>query len=59
MKSKLNRILKDLRAERESVYGRRRANMILFGSQVRGDARRYSVVGGLSKEEVWIGESLV
>jgi predicted nucleotidyltransferase len=38
MKPKVSRILKDLRTELESIYGRRMANMILFGSQARGDA---------------------
>jgi len=59
MKSKLSRIPKDLRAQRESIYGRRMVNMILFGSPVRGDAMRYSAFEGLSKEKVWIGDSLV
>jgi uncharacterized protein len=38
MKPKVNRILKDLRAELELIYGQWMANMILFGSQARGDA---------------------
>jgi len=38
MKPKVNRIVKDLRAELESIYGQRMANLILFGSQARGDA---------------------
>lgn len=38
MKPKVARILRDLRAELESMYRERLASMILFGSQARGDA---------------------
>jgi predicted nucleotidyltransferase len=38
MKPKVSKILKGLRAELQSIYGRRLAIMILFGSQARGDA---------------------
>ena len=38
MKSKISRVLRELRAELESIYGPRLVNVILFGSQARGDA---------------------
>jgi predicted nucleotidyltransferase len=38
MKPKVSKILKHSRADLESIYGRRMANMILFGSLARGDA---------------------
>ena len=38
MKAKIGRVLLDLRAELQSIYGRRLASVILFGSQARGDA---------------------
>jgi uncharacterized protein len=47
MKPKVSKILKHLRAELESIYGRRMANMILFGSQARGNAAPGSDVDGL------------
>ena len=38
MKTKVDRVLKDLRAQLQSIYGQRLASTILFGSQARGDA---------------------
>jgi len=38
MKPKISRVLHELRAELESIYGPRLVNVILFGSQARGDA---------------------
>jgi predicted nucleotidyltransferase len=38
MKTKVIRALQKLRAELESTYGPRLTNVILFGSQARGDA---------------------
>lgn len=38
MKPKVVKILKDLRAQLQSIYGQRLAGTILFGSQARGDA---------------------
>lgn len=42
MKRKISRLLHELRAELESTYGQRLANVILFGSHARGDAERRS-----------------
>ncbi len=38
MRLKVVKILKDLRAQLQSIYGQRLAGTILFGSQARGDA---------------------
>ena len=38
MRPKVVRVLKDLRAQLESIYGDRLARVMLFGSQARGDA---------------------
>jgi predicted nucleotidyltransferase len=38
-KEKLGRILADLRRALEQLYGERFVNLILFGSQARGEAR--------------------
>ena len=42
MNAKIGRVLQGLRTELESIYGRRLASVILFGSQARGDAARAS-----------------
>jgi len=39
---KLQTILAELRRRFEALYGQRLAKMILYGSQTRGDARRWS-----------------
>jgi uncharacterized protein len=40
--SQLNNILAELRAGLESLYGERLLQLILYGSQARGDAEDYS-----------------
>lgn len=38
MKPKVRKILSELRAGLDPLYGKRLANLVLFGSQARGDA---------------------
>jgi uncharacterized protein len=42
MTNTLELILQELRACFEELYGNRLAQMVLFGSQARGDAKEYS-----------------
>ena len=38
MKTRIEKVLQELRSELESIYGTRLRQLVLFGSQARGDA---------------------
>jgi predicted nucleotidyltransferase len=38
MKTRIKKVLQELRSELESIYGTRLRQLVLFGSQARGDA---------------------